>query len=209
MRSLGRLQTPPKTLVCASAIGYYGSRGDQELDEGSASGDGFLAETVRDWEAAARAAEEYGIRVVLLRFGVVLTPSGGALARLLTPFRLGGGGVIGSGRQTMSWVSIDDAIGAIHAALLDQSLAGPVNVVSPEPVTNRTFTETLGRVLKRPTILPLPAAGARLLLGEMADEMLLASARVVPARLERAGFVFDDPSLGAALERLLGATRLP
>jgi uncharacterized protein (TIGR01777 family) len=209
VRTLGELERPPHTLVCASAIGFYGSRGDQLLDETSSVGEGFLAETCREWEAAALEAERLGIRVVLLRFGIILTPSGGALAKMLPPFRFGGGGVLGNGRQYMSWISIDDAVGAIHQALLDESLNGPVNTVAPEAMTNREFTKTLGRVLRRPTPFPLPAPGARLLFGEMADEMLLSSARVVPAKLNQAGFVFDDPKLEPALKHLLGKARMP
>ena len=204
MRSLARLEDPPSTLVCASAIGFYGSRGDEPLDEESASGKGFLAEIGREWEAAAAEAEELGLRVVMLRFGIVLSPAGGALAKMLPPFRLGGGGRLGTGRQFMSWVSIDDAVGAIHQALQDKDLRGPVNVTAPEPVTNERFTGALGRVLGRPTLFPLPASGARLLFGEMADEMLLASTRVVPRKLERSGFRFHDPRLEGALARLLG-----
>ncbi len=208
VRTLGELRRPPNTLVCASAIGYYGSRGDEVLDETSAAGDGFLAETCREWEAAALEAEELGIRVVLLRFGIILTPSGGALARMVPPFRFGGGGVLGNGRQYMSWITIDDVLGAIYQTLLDDNLSGPVNTVAPEPVTSREFTKTLGRVLGRPTVFPLPAPAARLLFGEMADEMLLSSSRVVPAELKKAGFVFDDPNLEPALARLLGKARL-
>lgn len=207
VRTLGELRHPPHTLVCASAVGFYGSRGDQALDETTAAGEGFLAETCQAWEAAALEAERLGIRVVLLRFGIILTPAGGALAKMLPPFRFGGGGLLGSGRQFMSWITIDDAIGAIHQALLDESLIGPVNAVAPQPVTNREFTKTLGRVLKRPTIFPLPAPAARLLFGEMADEMLLSSCRVVPTKLDEAGFAFDDPNLEAAFTRLLGKRR--
>jgi uncharacterized protein (TIGR01777 family) len=207
VRSLGELARPPHTLVCASAVGFYGSRGDEVLDETSAAGDGFLAETCREWETAALEAEKLGIRVALLRFGIILTPAGGALAKMLPSFRFGGGGVLGSGRQYLSWISIDDAVGAIHQALFDGSLSGPINAVAPEPVTNREFTKALGRVLGRPTVLPLPAPAAGLLFGEMADEMLLSSCRVVPAELKKAGFVFDDPSLEAALARLLGKVR--
>lgn len=209
VRSLAELEEPPRTLVCASAIGFYGSHGDEVVDEESAPGEGFLADTCREWEAAALEAESLDVRVVLVRFGIILSPAGGALAKMLPPFRLGGGGVLGSGRQTMSWISIDDAIGAIHQALCDERLSGPVNAVSPQPVSNREFTKTLGRVLRRPTLFPLPAAGARLLFGEMADEMLLASTRVRPGRLENVDFHFDDPGLEGALTRLLGKARLP
>ncbi len=204
VRSFEQMSSRPRTLVCASAVGFYGSRGEELLHEDSTSGSGFLADTCREWETAALEAENLGIRVVLVRFGIVLSPSGGALAKMLPPFRLGGGGVLGNGRQYMSWVSIDDAVGAIHHALLDDQLRGPVNVTAPRPATNREFTQALGRVLRRPTIFPLPAFGARAIFGEMADEMLLSSARVSPAELERRGFRFDDTDLEQTLARLLG-----
>lgn len=204
IRSLGQMENPPKTLVCASAIGYYGSRGDELLDEASASGEGFLAEICRDWEEAAGEAAAHGMRVVMLRFGVILTPAGGALAKMLPPFRFGVGGRLGDGRQYMSWVSIDDAVGAIHQALLDGRLSGAVNVVSPKPATNGEFTKALGRVLRRPTLFRVPEFGARTAFGEMADEMLLSSARVRPHRLEEVGFAFGDTDLDRTLARLLG-----
>jgi len=202
--ALAGLKRPPKTLVCASAIGYYGDRGDEVLREDSPSGAGFLAAVCRDWEAAAHAAAEKGIRVVQLRIGVVLSPAGGALARMLTPFKLGLGGRIGPGSQFMSWIAIDDLIGAIHHALTTEPLRGPVNAVAPRAVTNREFTKTLGRVLARPTIFPMPAFAARLAFGEMADELLLASARVEPAKLVSSGYRFRTPELEAALRHLLG-----
>lgn len=208
VRSLARLDPPPRTLVCASAIGYYGSRGDTPLDESSARGDGFLAELSEAWEAAAAEAATAGIRLVVLRFGIILSPAGGALAKMLPAFRLGVGGRLGSGRQIMSWVSIDDAIGAVHRAVLDDRLQGPLNVVAPNPVTNEEFTKTLARALRRPAILPLPAGAARLAFGQMADEMLLASARVEPRRLTDMGFRFDDPELAGTLDRLLGRTEI-
>lgn len=202
--SLAKLPSPPKTLVCASAIGFYGSRGDEWLDEKSTSGEGFLADVCRQWEAAAQPARDAGIRVVNLRFGVILTPKGGALAKMLFPFKTGGGGVIGSGKQYWSWVTIEDVIGAIHHALVNDSVTGPVNVVAPNPVTNYEFTKTLGRVLQRPTILPLPAFAARIVLGEMANELLLASQRVKPMQLEQTGYHFRHPQLEEALRALLG-----
>ncbi len=208
IRSLAGLERPPKTFVCASAIGYYGSRGDQVVDELSAPGEGFLAEVCRDWELAAREASEIGMRVVSLRFGVILTPAGGALAKMLPPFQLGAGGRLGSGRQFMSWISIDDAVGAIHQALLDERLSGPVNVVAPRPVTNAELTRALGRVLGRPTLFPVPALGARLAFGQMADEMLLTSTRVRPRKLEETGFEFHDMELESTLSRLLGKLEL-
>ena len=197
-------ERPPRVLVCASAIGVYGNRGDEELTEASAAGDDFLAGVCRDWEAAAEPARAAGIRVVHLRFGVILSTKGGALAKMLPPFRLGGGGVLGSGRQWMSWVSLEDAIGAVRHALDDESASGPVNVVAPVPVTNREFTKTLGRVLGRPTVVPMPAFAARLMFGEMADALLLASQRVQPERLAAAGFEFRHPDLESALRHTLG-----
>ncbi|HET6374344.1 MAG TPA: TIGR01777 family oxidoreductase [Candidatus Polarisedimenticolia bacterium] len=203
-QSLAKLQSPPHTLICASAIGYYGSRGDEILDETSAPGDDFLASVCRDWEEAAQTAARSGIRVVILRFGVILSTRGGALAKMLTPFRIGAGGVVGDGRQYMSWIDIDDVVGVIQHALRDETLAGPVNTVSPRCVTNREFTKTLGAVLSRPTLFPMPAFVARALFGEMADALLLSSVRVAPARLTAAGFRFKHPELAESLKHLLG-----
>lgn len=202
--TLARLKRPPKTLIGASAIGYYGHRGGEVLREDSPPGAGFLADVCREWEAAARPAAEKGLRVVPLRIGVVLSAAGGALARMLTPFKLGLGGRIGPGNQFMSWIAIDDLTGAIHHALTTESLRGPVNAVAPRPATNLEFTKTLGRVLGRPTIFPMPAFAARLAFGEMADELLLASARVEPAKLVSSGYRFRAPELEGALRHLLG-----
>lgn len=205
--SVARLRHPPKVLVCASAIGYYGDRGAAVVDEDSPPGAGFLAEVCRDWEAATQAARESGIRVVQVRLGVVLSAAGGALAKLLLPFQLGAGGRLGSGEQYMSWVSLDDVIGAILHALRTDTLQGPMNAVAPHPVTNQEFTKTLGRVLKRPTLFPVPAMAARLAFGEMADEMLLASTRVAPTRLASTHYAFRHPDLEAALRHTLGKAR--
>lgn len=205
VETLARLQQPPKALVCASAIGYYGDRGDEVLREESPPGSSFLAGLARDWEAAAQAAAPR-IRVVSLRIGVVLSRAGGALAQMLAPFKLGLGGRIGSGKQYLSWVSIDDLVGIIQHALTADSLRGPVNAVAPQAVTNLEFTKTLGRVLGRPTVFPMPAFAVRLAFGEMADELLLASARVEPARLQASGYPFHTPQLEAALRHLLGKT---
>jgi uncharacterized protein (TIGR01777 family) len=194
----------PKVLVCASAIGYYGNRGDEILTEQSAPGDGFLPDVCKAWEEAAQAARDAGVRVVNLRIGVVLTPKGGALAKMLFPFKTGGGGKVGSGKQYWSWIALDDVIGVIHHALMNDALTGPVNTVAPQPVTNYDFTKTLGRVLHRPTILPLPGFAARLLLGQMADDLLLASQRVVPQRLKESGYQFRYPELEVALRSALG-----
>ena len=205
--TLAELAQPPKVLVCASAIGYYGDRGEEVLREASPPGSNFLAEVCQAWEAASQPAAQKGIRVVSLRIGVVLSPRGGALGQMLLPFKLGVGGKIGSGRQYLSWIAIDDLVGVIHHALTTDSLQGPVNTVAPQAVTNLEFTKTLGRVLGRPTLFPLPAFAARWAFGQMADELLLASARVEPARLKASGYVFRTPDLEGALRRLLGKTR--
>jgi uncharacterized protein (TIGR01777 family) len=201
--ALARLQRPPKSLLCASAIGFYGDRGAEVLTEESAPGEGFLPEVCRAWEAAAGPASARGIRVVLLRFGVILAAEGGALEKMLTPFKMGVGGKIGSGEQFMSWITLGDAIGVIKHALVNEALAGPVNVVAPQPVTNLEFTKTMGRVLSRPTFFAVPAFAARLAFGEMADAALLASERVEPARLKQSAYVFQHPQLEDALRQLL------
>ncbi|MDZ7361494.1 MAG: TIGR01777 family oxidoreductase [candidate division KSB1 bacterium] len=202
--TLAKLAKPPKVLVCASAIGYYGNRGDEILREDSKIGSGFLAEVCQQWENAAEPARRKGIRVVYLRNGLVLSPKGGALAKMLLPFKLGVGGIIGDGRQYWSWVSLDDVVGAFCHALMNESLHDAANLVAPRAVTNREFTKTLGKVLSRPTIFPLPAFAARLALGEMADELLLSSARIEPARLLASGYQFRHPELEGALRDLLG-----
>lgn len=202
--TLSSLDQPPSVLVSASAIGYYGDRGSATVTEESPSGSGYLADVCRDWEAATESARESGIRVVQLRIGVVLSRHGGALAKMLTPFKLGLGGVIGSGEQYMSWIEIDDLIRAIEFSLATSSLQGPVNAVAPGAVTNREFTKTLGRILKRPTLFPMPAVAARLALGEMADHLLLTGARVEPKRLIKSGFQFQFPGLQDALCHVVG-----
>jgi uncharacterized protein len=201
--ALNGLAPPPKVLVSASAIGYYGNRDAEVLTEDSPAGAGFLAEVCQAWEAATEPARQRGIRVVRLRFGVVLSAAGGALAKMLPPFRLGLGGVLGSGRQYMSWIALDDAVAAIQHAIVTDGLQGPVNAVAPHAVTNQEFTKTLGKVLGRPTVLPMPAFAARLMFGEMADELLLASARVQPAKLQASGYSFRYPELEGALRHLL------
>ncbi|MGH9669735.1 MAG: TIGR01777 family oxidoreductase [Terriglobales bacterium] len=198
-----RSKTPPKVFVSASAVGYYGNRGDEELTEESTSGSDFLADVARQWETASGPATRAGIRTVMLRIGFILSPRGGGLARMLPPFRMGLGGRLGSGRQWMSWISIVDVVGAIQHALATDALWGPVNTVAPHPVTNAEFTRTLGRVLGRPTIFPLPAFAARLAFGEMADALLLASQRVQPVKLQSSGFQFRHPELEGALRELL------
>ena len=202
--TLAWLASPPRVLVCASAMGYYGNRGNEVLGEDSPPGTGFLAELCQAWEAASEPAERAGIRVVKLRVGIVLSSQGGALARMLLPFRLGLGGRIGGGRQYMSWIALDDLVAVVLHALTTNSLAGPVNAVTPNPVTNQEFTRMLGRVLGRPTILPVPAFAARLALGEMANELLLSSARLEPARLLASGYTFRYPELEGALRQVLG-----
>jgi hypothetical protein len=202
-RTLAALDRPPQLLVSASAIGLYGHRGDTPLTESDPPGTGFLAEVGRDWEGATSAASQAGIRVALLRFGIILSLQGGALAKMLPPFRLGVGGPLGSGRQWMSWLTIDDAVGIIQHGIACPELSGPVNAVAPEPVTNAEFTRSLGTVLGRPAVLPVPAFGLELLFGEMAGEALLGSQRVLPRRLEETGYAFRDPVLLPALRRLL------
>lgn len=193
----------PQVLVSASAIGYYGDRGGEALREESGPGTGFLADVCRQWEAATDPATRKGIRVVHLRTGLVLSKDGGALPKMLLPFKLGVGGKIGSGNQYWSWISLEDVCAAIQHCIQASSLHGPVNLVSPSPVTNREFTRTLGQVLGRPTIFPLPAFAARLALGEMADALLLASARVEPSKLQASRFVHRHKDLKPALQQLL------
>lgn len=202
--TLSQLAKPPTTLVCASAIGFYGDRGDELITETSAPGTSFLCDVCREWEAAAEPARQKGIRVVHARFGIILSPAGGALAKMLFPFKMGVGGVIGTGRQYMSWITLDDAVGAIAHALTTPTLSGPVNVVAPHPVTNHEFTKTMGKVLGRPTILPMPAFAARLAFGEMANELLLGGANVKPVRLQESGYSFRFPELETGLRHVLG-----
>ena len=201
--AVARLKDGPRALLSASATGYYGDRGDELLTEESAPGDDFLSEVCREWEAATRGAAEAGLRVVNLRMGIVLSSDGGALAKMLTPFKLGVGGRIGSGRQYLSWITLEDLVHVIRFALEEDRLRGPVNAVAPNPVTNEEFTKTLGRVLGRPTVFPLPSFAARLAFGEMADALLLSGSRVAPARLEEAGFRFTQPELEGALRSVL------
>jgi len=201
--TLAALRNPPKVLLVASAIGIYGDRGDGMLDEGALPGKGFLADLCVEWEAAARPAQDAGMRVVHARFGVVLDRHSGALAKMLPLFRLGLGGRLGSGRQWMSWVGLPDVVSAVLFALDTPEIQGPMNVTGPAPVTNAEFARVLGRVLHRPAILPAPAVALRIALGQMADEALLASARVFPSRLSSAGFRFAHPTLECALRSIL------
>jgi uncharacterized protein (TIGR01777 family) len=202
--ALARAASPPRVLISASAIGFYGDRGDEILREDSPSGgSGFLPEICREWEAATEPAVKAGIRTAFLRTGIVLSAKGGALKQMLPPFRMGLGGRIGSGGQWMSWIDLDDEIGAIRHILANETLRGPVNSVSPNPVTNAEFTKTLASVLSRPAIFPMPAFAARLVFGQMGDELLLGSQRVEPAKLTASGFVFQQPDLRGALEDIL------
>ena len=207
--ALARTRRLPPVLVSASAIGIYGDRGDEILTESSGPGpqEDFLAAVGQEWEDAAAPAREAGIRVVHPRFGVVLSPAGGALGKMLLPFRLGLGGRLGEGSQWMSWISIDDVVGALLHLVRNETLSGPVNVTAPEPLRNRDFTRTLGRVLSRPTPLPVPSIALRLVLGEMADSTLLASVRVVPERLLASGYRFTHPDLETALRHVLRPDR--
>ncbi len=202
--TLAKLTHKPKHFLCASAIGYYGNRGDEICTETSAPGTDFLADVCRDWEKATQPAVAAGIRVVNMRIGVVMTPQGGALKKMLTPFKLGAGGVLGDGKQYMSCITIDDVVGAIHHCLTHEELSGPVNLVDPYALTNHDFTKLLGRILHRPTIFPVPAFMARLAFGEMADALLLSSTRVVPNRLQASGFQFRFPNLETGLKHVLG-----
>ena len=202
--TIARLARPPQVFLCASAIGYYGDRGEEVLREDAPPGHDYLAEVCRAWESAAEPASRPGVRVVQHRFGVVLSPKGGALRKMLPPFRLGVGGRMGDGRQFMSWIALDDVLRAIEHTLLTVTLRGAVNTVAPHPETNAEFTRTLGRVLGRPTLLPMPAFAARLAFGELADALLLSSQRVEPTRLLASGYRFLHPDLEPALRSLLG-----
>lgn len=198
-----RARRPLSAFLCASAIGYYGDRPGETLDEESGPGSDFLSEVCQQWEAACAPAAEQGVRVVNLRFGVVLSPRGGALKQMLGPFRLGLGGRLGSGRQTMSWIALDDVVAAVQHVLAGPSLQGPMNLVSPNPVSNRELTRTLGKVLRRPAALPAPRFALRLALGKMAGPLLLSDQKVLPTRLQDSGFSFQFPELDPALRHLL------
>ena len=201
--AMAKLARKPRAFLCASATGFYGDRGDELLDEESESGGGFLAGVCREWEKASEPAAKAGVRVVNLRFGPILAREGGMMAKLLTPFKMGVGGKVGSGKQYISWVAIDDVVGAIKLALSNDTLRGPLNVVSPNPVTNEEFTATLGHVLSRPTVMSMPAFAARLAFGEMADEMLLVSQRVAPKKLTEAKYQFRLPQLKGTFRKYL------
>ncbi len=202
--ALARRACRPKVFVSSSAIGFYGDRGAAVVDEDSPPGRGFLADVCREWEAATAPTEDAGIRVVRLRTAIVLSPVGGALAKMLIPFSLGAGGRLGSGRQIMSWIAIDDLVSLILHAIAHDSLSGALNAATPNPVTNLEFVRTLGRVMRRPAALPIPAWGLRLLFGEMARETILSSARVAPLRAIQSGYAFRHPDLEGALRHLFG-----
>ncbi|MEM7137750.1 MAG: TIGR01777 family oxidoreductase [Myxococcota bacterium] len=203
-QTLSRLDPLPRFLISASAIGYYGNRGEEVVDEHASLGEGFLAEVCRDWESATAPAQAAGIRVVHARIGIVLAKDGGALAKMKTPFLFGVGGRLGDGQQYMSWISLDDLVSALVFAVQRSSLRGPVNMVSPEPVTNSEFTVELGRALKRPAVFPVPKFALRMALGsEMANEMLLGGARVIPSSLHEAGFVWQHETLDKALAHVV------
>ena len=197
--ALAKLRRPPRVAIAASAIGYFGDRGDEELTDASAPGNDFLSKVCVEWEAESARAVEFGARVVMLRFGIVLAAHGGALPRMALPFKLCAGGRLGAGRQWMSWIALDDVVGVIRFALSNAALSGPVNAVSPQPVQNADFTRVLARALRRPAIFPAPAFALRLALGEMADALLLSSQRVFPAKLLLAGYNFQQTDLSAAL----------
>lgn len=202
--ALAQARNKPEVFVCSSAIGYYGDRGDEVLNENSAPGNGFLADVCREWEGATQAASDAGIRTVQLRTGIVLTPAGGALGKMLTPFKMGVGGRVGSGRQWMSWIDMRDMIAAIQH-ILTSDLHGPVNMVAPNPVTNAEFTRTLASVLSRPAIFPLPAAAVKILFGEMGETALLGSQRVEAGKLQANGYSFHFNTLRESLENALRA----
>lgn len=199
--AFSKLKSKPEVFIAGSAIGFYGDRGDEEMTESSPSGDGFFPEVCREWEAESRRAEDLGIRTVLIRTGIVLSKDGGALGTMLLPFKFGVGGVVGSGKQWMSWVALEDQIRALIFVLENESIRGAVNITSPNPATNEEFTKTLGEVLYRPTILPLPEFAVSMIFGEMGDALLLESTRVLPKRLQDAGFEFKYPELKAAIEK--------
>lgn len=200
IEAFDKLKDKPKTFISGSAIGYYGDRGSDEMTESSSAGKTYLSEVCKEWEAESRRAEDLGIRTVLLRTGIVLSKDGGALATMLTPFKLGVGGVIGEGTQWMSWISLDDIVGIINYALDNEKVRGAVNATAPNPVTNEQFTKTLGTVLYRPTFLPLPEFAVHMVFGEMGDALLLDSTRVIPKRLLDAGYEFKFTELQPALE---------
>jgi uncharacterized protein (TIGR01777 family) len=202
MGALSKLKQPPRVIVASSASGYYGDRGDETLTETSAPGNDFLSGLCREWEAENARGSEFGVRVVMLRFGIILAAHGGALPRMALPFKLGAGGWLGSGRQWMSWLTLAEAVGVIRFALANSGLSGPTNAVAPNPVQNVEFTRILAKTLHRPALFPAPAFALRLALGEMADALLLVSQKVKPSKLEQIGYRFAQPELAAALTQV-------
>ena len=205
--SIARMKNPPKVLVCASAIGFYGDRGQEALNESSSKGTGFLSDVCQAWEDAASPAKKAGIRTVHLRIGIILSKRGGALAKMMLPFKLGIGGILGDGKQFMSWIALEDVTGVILHALKNNSLEGAVNTVSPKPVANRDFTKALGKALHRPTLFPVPPFAIRSLFGEMADALLLASAQVYPKKLQESGYSFKYSELSSLFSSILYGAR--
>lgn len=203
IEALKRTENPPKIFVSASAIGFYGDRGNEILTEESPNGEGFIPEVCQEWENEAENAKDFDARVVFLRTGIVLTKDGGALGKMLLPFKFGVGGTVGSGEQFMSWIAVDDLIKILVFAIENENLNGAVNATAPNPATNETFTKTLGKVLNRPTFIPVPAFGIKLLFGEMGETLLLEGCRVVPEKLRSAGFEFEFPDLENALKHVL------
>ncbi|HUF05256.1 MAG TPA: TIGR01777 family oxidoreductase [Aridibacter sp.] len=203
VEALSKLETPPKVFVSASAVGYYGSRGDEEINDDSPPGEGFLADLSQEWEAESMKAQEFGARVVVPRFGIVLSKDGGALAKMITPFSFGLGGTVGEGSQWMSWISLHDLVRIIQFLINNDRIKGSLNATAPNPVTNEAFTNTLGKVLNRPTFIPVPGFGVKLLFGEMGEKLLLEGAKVLPTKLLEAGFKFDFPELEGALKQAL------
>jgi hypothetical protein len=199
-----QMKNPPKVLVNASAIGYYGDRPGETMTEQSSHGKGYLADLCQDWENAAKSAEQMGVRTVFGRIGVVLSPAGGALQKMLMPFQMGAGGPIGSGEQQFSWIALDDLLGAILHCLASDSLSGPVNFTAPNPVSNGEYSRALGKVLQRPAFMPMPAFAARMAFGQFADECLLSSTRVIPEKLQQTNYEFRYPQLEGALRHVLG-----
>jgi uncharacterized protein (TIGR01777 family) len=201
--ALKKCTRPPKAFISASATGFYGNRGAEELTEDSDAGEGFLPDVCKDWESEIRKASDFGARVVMLRIGIVLSKDGGALEKMLTPFKFGVGGVVGSGDQYMSWIALDDLVRAVVFAVENENLRGPVNATAPEPVTNEEFTKALGEALNRPTIIPVPEFAIKMLYGEMGEALVLGGNRVLPKRLEAAGFTFENTEIRKTLRKVL------
>ncbi|NUM34162.1 MAG: TIGR01777 family protein [Candidatus Brocadiae bacterium] len=202
-KTFSEMTTPPKMWLCASACGFYGNQGDKKLTEESPKGKGFLSDVCQEWEKETQSVKAKGIRVASLRFGIILSPQGGVLEKMLIPFKLGLGGPIGNGKQYVSWISLDDAVSAIHHCLICEKIQGPVNLVAPEPITNEGFSKLLGKILNRPTVFFIPNMAPRIMLGEMGEELVLYSIRSMPAKLLETGYSFIHPDMETALRYLL------